>query len=232
MNKNITRFLPIAIIFLCVAVVYFTGAYKYLTWASVKMHHRALRDYLSAHPFQTPIAFIFVYILTTALSIPGGIILSLLGGFLFPQPFSTIYVVISATCGATIIFLSMKTAFGESLKKTAEPLLQKIEKDFSEHQANYLLFLRFAPLIPFWIVNIASAFLNVKLWTFVWTTFIGVIPGAIVLTLAGAGLQTFFESNQPLTFHAICNTQVKIAFGLLAVVAIAPVLVKKFCKKR
>lgn len=232
MNKNLKRFLPIIIILIGTALVYFTGVYKYLSWKSLKMHHDDLKNFLAMHPFGAPVTYICVYILATALSIPGGIFLSLIGGFLFPQPLSTLYVIFSATCGGTIIFLAAKTAFGESLKEKAGPLIKKMEKGFSENQVNYLLFLRFAPLFPFWIVNIAAAFFNVGLVTFIWTTLIGITPGAIVFTTAGGGLETFLESNEPFSIHAILNTQLKIALGLLAVVALSPVLIKKLRKKK
>ena len=95
-----------------------------------------------------------------------------------------------------------------------------------------MLFLRFVPLFPFWIVNIAPAFFGVRLRTFVWTTLVGIAPGSFVFTLAGAGLETIFDTNQPFSISAIFNTQMKIALSLLGVFALVPILIKKIKKSR
>ena len=167
---------------------------------------------------------------STALSVPGAVFLTLLGGYLFPQPFSTIYVVFSATCGATLIFLAARTALKEILKKKAGPFLQKMEKGFQENAVSYLLFLRFVPLFPFWLVNIAPAFFRVSLITFVWTTLVGIFPGSLVFTLAGGGLEKILENNETFSITTIFNTQIKIALVLLGIIALVPIIWKKFKK--
>ena len=212
------------------AIVYFSGAYQYLSFETLKEHHVALKTFVAAHPFSVPLAYMLVYIVATALSIPGALFLSLLGGYLFSQPFSTLYVVFSATCGATIIFFAARTAFGDSLRKKASPFLKKVESGFQQNAASYLLFLRLVPLFPFWFVNIAPAFFGVSLRTFVWTTFVGIIPGAFVFTFAGGGLEEIFESGNEFSIATVFNTQVKIALLLLGILALLPIVVKKLRK--
>jgi uncharacterized membrane protein YdjX (TVP38/TMEM64 family) len=95
---------------------------------------------------------------------------------------------------------------------------------------SYLLFLRLVPLFPFWLVNLAPAFLGIPLRTFVWTTFIGIIPGAFVFAQAGAGLGAILDSNQGLSINGIFNWQVKIALIALGIFALIPILVKKIRK--
>ncbi len=225
------RFLPLLIILIAMAVIYFTELYRYLSFDCLKLYHMTLRELVSAHPFTAPLLYILIYIALTALSIPGAVFLSLLGGYLFSQPLSTLYVIFAATCGATLIFLAARTAIGSSLREKAGPFLKKMEKGFQENAASYMLFLRFVPLFPFWIVNLAPAFFGVPLTTFIWTTLIGIAPGAFVFTLAGGGLEKIFESNHPFSVNAIFNTQMKIALVLLGVLALAPIIVKKIKKK-
>jgi uncharacterized membrane protein YdjX (TVP38/TMEM64 family) len=105
-----------------------------------------------------------------------------------------------------------------------------MEKGFNENAASYMLFLRFVPLFPFWVVNLAPAFFGVPLRTFLWTTFIGIIPGSFVFTLAGSGLEKVFEMGQDFSLGALFNTELKIALSLLGVLALVPILVKKFRK--
>jgi len=231
MNKNVLKYLPILIIFLGMASIYFSGVYQYLSLDYLRMYHKSLKTFVEMHPIVVPIAFCLVYIISTTLSVPGAVFLTLLGGYLFPQPFSTIYVVLSATFGATLIFLAARTALKEILKKKAGPFLQKMEKGFQENAVSYLLFLRFVPLFPFWLVNIASAFFGVSLITFVLTTLVGIFPGTLVFTIAGGGFERILENNETFSIATIFNAQIKIALVLLGTIALAPIIWKKFKKK-
>ena len=91
-------------------------------------------------------------------------------------------------------------------------------------------FLRLVPLFPFWLVNLAPAFLGVSLKTFVWTTFIGIIPGTFVFAQAGAGLGAILDSDQGFSIQGVFNWQVKIALIALGIFALIPIIVKKFKK--
>lgn len=220
-----------AIILVGMAAIYFSGLYRYLSFDCLKLYHATLKEMINAHPVAVPVVYILIYIALTALSVPGAVFLSLLGGYLFPEPLSMFYVLFSATCGATLILLAARTAFGDTLKEKAGPFLKKMEKGFSENAASYMLFLRFVPLFPFWIVNLAPAFFGVRLWTFVWTTLVGIAPSSFVFTFAGRGLEKIFESNQPFSLGAVFNTQLKIALVLLGVLALVPIVIKKMRKK-
>ncbi|MGA8164392.1 MAG: TVP38/TMEM64 family protein [Waddliaceae bacterium] len=226
------RFLPLMIIVVLMVLAYALGLQNYFTYDTLRQYRLSLLDLVSEHPFLSPILFMAVYMASTALSIPGGTILSIFGGFLFPQPLSTLYVVIAATLGAMTIFLAAGTAFGEMMAQKAGPRIDKMRAGFQENAANYLLFLRLVPLFPFWLVNVAPAFFGVRLWTFAWTTFLGIIPGAFVYTQAGVGLGAILDSGEPLSLDTIFNVQVKIALAALALFALLPVIVKTLKKRR
>lgn len=224
------KYIPIIIILIGMAAIYFSGLYRLLSFDTLKSWHVALKNFLETHPVATPVLYILTYIVLTALSVPGGIFLTLLGGYLFPQPLSTIYVLFAATCGATVIFLAARTALQSFLKKKAGPFLSKMEKGFNDNAASYMLFLRFVPLFPFWLVNLAPAFFGVPLRTFIWTTLVGIAPATFVFTLAGGGLEKIFETNQAFSISAVFNTQLIIALSLLGVLALVPIIIKKLRK--
>ncbi len=225
------RWIPLILIIFGIAAVYLSGAYHYLTFESLRAHNQELQAFSIDHPLLLALGFILTYIVMTALSIPGAVFLTLLGGYLFPLPLSTIYVVFSATCGACLLFLSIKTAIGNSLKNKAGPFLKKMEKGFQENAVSYLLFLRFVPLFPFWAVNIAAAVFRVPLKTFIWTTVVGIIPGSFVYTLSGRGLGEILETQGTPTFGEVFNLKIKLALVLLGVLSLVPILIKKFTKK-
>ncbi len=231
MSSTLKRFLPIICILIAIAAIYVSGAYHYLTFNTLRTYHATLKVFLLAHPISMPLLYTLTYIVLTALSIPGAVFVTLIGGYLFAQPWSTLYVIFGATCGAILIFLAARTAFGETLKQKGAPLLKKMAKGFNENAASYMLFLRLVPIFPFWIVNLAPAVFKVPLKTFVWTTLIGIAPGSFVFTLAGSGLEQILQTHQELSVSAILNTQLKIALCLLGALSLVPILVKKWRKK-
>jgi len=224
------RFLPLLIILLAMALIYVFGIQHYFSFEAVKKYHQTLKGFVAIHPLATAFLYILIYITATTLSIPGAIFFTLLGGYLFPQPLSTLYAVFSATCGAMLIFLAARTALKEVLKKKAAPFFKKMEKGFQKNAASYLLFLRFVPLFPFWLVNIVPAFFNVPLKTYVWTTLVGITPASIVFTLAGGGLEKVFENEAPFSISALFNTEIKIALALFVILVLIPPILKRFKK--
>ncbi len=229
MNRFL-RFAPLIVIGIGLLLFYILEVDGYLTIETIRMCSREIEAFILSHPIYSALIFCSIYITLTALSAPGAVFLTLIGGYFFPQPYSTLLVVFSATIGATLIFLAAQTAVGESLRVKASPYLQRFEKGIQNNSASYLLFLRFVPLFPFWLVNIAPAFFNVPLSTFIWTTFVGIIPGTLVFTLVGGGLGDVVNNKQPFSPEDILNPQIITGFFLLGVIALTPIFIKKFKK--
>ncbi len=229
--KKLLKWFPLVLLLILMALAYFFDLPNYLSFETLKAHRQKITQFVEAHWLITPFLFIAIYIVVTALSLPVGIFLSLLGGFLFKQPFSTLYVVIGATLGACLIFLIAKTSVGNFLREKAGKRLKKMEKEFQENGVSYLLFLRFVPLFPFWLVNIAPAFFGISLITFAWTTFVGITPGAFVFTQAGTGLGAILDVGKEFSLEAVFNWQIRIALLALGIFALIPVIVKKIKKK-
>lgn len=230
--EKIKRWLPILIIVVLMVAAYATGITKYFSFETLQTYRREWVGLVSEHWLLAPLAYIGLYILVAALSLPVGLFLSLAGGFFFPQPWSTLYIVIGATIGATIVFLAAKTAFGDLLRKKAGPLLQKMETGFQKDAVSYLLFLRLVPLFPFWLVNLAPALFGIRLRTFIWTTFVGIIPGSFVFAQAGTGLGAILDAGGGFSFHSVLNLQVKIALVALGIFALLPILIKRLRKNK
>lgn len=230
-DKPFKRFIPLGLILVCLVIVYFSGAYKIVSFEQLQTNHRKIKLFLNLHPVITPLLFILFYIFMTALSVPGALFLTVLGGYLFPQPLSTLYVVFAATCGATIIFFAVRTAWGSKMQKGAKPFFKKMEKGFQKNAAGYLLFLRLIPLFPFWIVNIAPAFFRVPLKTFIWTTVIGIAPGTLAFTLTGAGLEKLLQSGKAFSMDALLNPEMKIGLFLVSLFILLPMIIFELRKK-
>jgi uncharacterized membrane protein YdjX (TVP38/TMEM64 family) len=224
---------------------YAGGVHHYLTLASIAEHRAALATYTSNHLLLSLLAFVAVYTVAVAVSFPGASILTILAGLLFGWLVGGIAAIVAATVGATIVFQIAKSSFGDVLAKKAGPFLSRISAGFADDAFNYLLFLRLVPAFPFWLVNIAPALANVKLRTFIITTFVGIIPGTFAFAFVGAGLDSIITAQQAahvqciaqksaaecpfeLSVSSLITPQLLLAFAALGVVALIPVALKKW----
>jgi len=226
------KWIPIILIVVLMIVTYIFRMPDFFSFEMLKMHRETLNEYVSEHFALTSLLFILMYLVSTALSLPIGFYLSLLGGFLFPQPLSTLYVILGATAGASTLFWAARTAFSDILRKKASPFLSKMKEGFNENAACYMLFLRLIPAFPFWLVNLAPAFLGVPFFTYLWTTAVGILPAVVVFTQFGAGLDKVFQGDQEFSIDNILNRDIKIALVALAILVLIPVVFKKLRKKK
>ncbi len=223
-NLQLKPFLPFIFILFLMAIAYAFAHFHPLTWENLRQLYSSLKNFDEHHPIITALLFIGVYIFYALLSLPGIFILSLIAGFLFIQPFSTLYVTTAATIGSSLLFLASRTAFGELFYRRSAPLLNRFEKGFRENAASYLLFLRLIPLFPFWIVNLAGAFFGVSFWVFAWTTFVGMIPSVFIYTQAGRGFSFLLEQPNPINPIHLFNLHLIIALIGLALLSLLPAL--------
>jgi len=223
----VKRLLPIAILGVVAAIIYSFDLHTYLNYESLREHRETLTTFVAQRFALAAVAFVLVYSVSTALSLPGGAILSITGGFLFGGVAGGLLVVVGATIGATLVFLAAKTVLGDSLRTRAGPWLKKMEQGFKENAFNYLLVLRLIPIFPFFVVNLVPAFLGVPLSVYVLGTFIGIIPATFVFTFAGAGIGAVLDSGEGFSVGAILTPQIIVALIGLAVLAVLPVVYKK-----
>lgn len=226
------RFLPIAAIGAGIAAAFALGAGDYLTFDALRENHHMLMAFVEERGALAITAFVGIYILVTALSLPGGAVLSIAGGFLFGTLLGTAYIVIGATIGAVGIFLAARTALGDALRAKAGPWLAKMEAGFQENALSYLLVLRLIPLFPFFVVNLVPAFLGVRLKIFTIGTAIGIVPGAFVFASVGAGFGSVFDSMQEFSPISVLTPEVVLALVGLSVLSLLPLAYKKIRARR
>lgn len=246
-KPGLLRWLPLLIIVALMALAFAMGWHKYLSFKTIGLNYEALKSYIADHTLLALLAYMFLYIVVVALSLPGGLIMTLAGGLLFGWQLGAPATVVAATIGATVLFLIAKTSFGDALAAKAGPSLASLREGFKENALNYLLFLRLVPAFPFVVVNLAPALLGVPLRTYVLGTFLGIIPGTTAFTVAGAGLGSVVEAQNksyqaclatspanPATAcpysidtSALVTKELLAAFALLGVVALIPVVLKR-----
>jgi uncharacterized membrane protein YdjX (TVP38/TMEM64 family) len=240
---SIRRMWPLLLIVAIAAIVIASGTHRHLSFETLARHHGKIRDFIDAHLAAAVLAYAGLYISVVSLSIPGGLFLTLAGGMLFGGLLAGAVTVVSATIGATMIFLIARSALGEHLARRAGPMVDRVARGFVADAFNYLLFLRLVPVFPFWLVNIVPALAGVRLGTFVAATFFGIIPGTFAYAFVGSGLESVIAA-QTADYHAclaavrtdcrfdfhvksVITPELIAALALLGIVALIPVVVKR-----
>ena len=227
----LNRILPLALVALAIALIFALDLDRFLSFEALREHRHALLGLVADEPLITGLAFIAIYAVSTALSLPGGTVLSIAGGFLFGIWAGTAMVVIGATIGATAIFLIARSALGDALQKRAGPWLERMAEGFRENALSYLLVLRLVPLFPFFVVNLVPAFLGVPLLTYVIGTFVGIIPGAFVFVTVGAGLGSVFDRGESFSAEGILTPEILAALIGLSILSLLPVAYKRMRRR-
>ncbi len=223
----VKRLLPVVAVAAAAAAVFGLGLDEYLTFVALRENRHLLMGVVESQAMLAVALYLLIYAASTTVSLPGGAILTVAGGFLFGPWLGTAYVVIGATVGATAVFLIARTAIGDILRARAGPTLRKMERGFQENALSYLLVLRLIPLFPFWLVNLVPAFLGVPLRTYVIGTFLGIIPGALVFAFAGAGLGSVLDASEGFSPASVLTPEVIAALAGLSVLSLAPVVYNK-----
>ncbi len=224
-SANLIKLLILALFVGGIVLFFALGGQKYLNLETLKANRDALIHYTEQHYLSAFLIGFLIYTISTALSLPGGLILSLAMGLVFGKWAGTLLIVLAATLGATLVFLAARYLFADMARKKIGGLARKINEGFTEDAFNYLLFLRLVPLFPFWLVNLAPAFTNVSLKIYVTATAIGILPGTFVFANLGQNLGRVSSTKDLLTPGTIG------AFVLLGVFSLIPVLYKKFKAK-
>ena len=204
-----------------VAAFFALGGHRYLNFETLKAHRQALLGFTRRHYIPMVFGVALAYMVATALSFPGGVAMSLVVGFLFGRWVGTGIVVVAASLGATLAFLSARYLFADAVRKRMGPRLQRLARGFHEDAFNYLLFVRLVPLFPFWLMNLVPAFTPVTTRTFYVATAIGILPGSFVFCNLGQRLSTISSTDD------LWDAQTLFALSLLGVLSLVPIAWKK-----
>lgn len=225
------RWLAFILISISLIMVWYYDLGQYLNFTSLKQHRQALLALTHEHYNSTVAIFMLIYILTVTLSIPGSIFLSMTSGFLFGIVGGSIVAILSATLGATFLFLSIRIALEPWMAKKNNPWIVKMRKNLQEGAVSYLFMMRLIPLFPFWMVNIACALMGIRISIFIFTTLFGIIPNIVVHVFLGRALGHIFDQNKVPDIHIIFEPAIFFPLMALTLLAGLPIIYKIVRKK-
>ncbi len=161
---------------------------QHLTLASIKESQFRLTEMYHTQPITTIAAYMCIYIITTALSLPGAVILTLAGGALFGFTTGLIIISFASSIGATLACFAARFILRDWVQNRFSNKLVTINSGIEKEGAFYLFSLRLIPVFPFFIVNLVMGLTSVPLFRFYWVSQVGMLAGTAVFVYAGKEL--------------------------------------------
>lgn len=201
-----------------------TGLHSCLTIENIKIHAVSLHQQVALHYWRSVMIYIAAFIVVVMSCLPGTALMNIVGGFLFGIVSGVIYIVFAATISATLFFYMVRYVIGSSVQERYKDRLTHFNRKIKESGWVYLLIIRCIPVIPFFMVNLFAGLTKIPVNTYIWTTFIGVIPSAIIFAYAGQHLTTVTQWKDVFSFPII------MALLLLIVSALVPIIINRYRK--
>ncbi|WP_230532666.1 TVP38/TMEM64 family protein [Microvirga roseola] len=236
------RYLPLVLVLGAIAAVFLTGIHRSLTFETFVQYQTRLQELVAANFLRMLGIYILTYVIAVTLSLPVSAFLTAIGGYLFGWVIGGAVASMSATIGATCIFLIARTSLGQPLLRRAGERIQSLATGFRRQSFSYLLFLRLMPVMPFWLTNLAAAFFGMRLRTFVLATQIGMLPASFAFAVAGSGLDDLIASHERIRAQCLASGRTGCVFdfnagslmtpeliaalGVLGILALAPIVVR------
>lgn len=191
---------------------------QYLTLENLKNSQEHFARLYATHRLAVIASYMAIYILATALSLPGAVIMTLAGGALFGLLLGTILVSFASTIGATLACFASRFLLRDWVQTRFGDRLEQINAGIAREGAFYLFSLRLVPIFPFFLINLLLGLTRMPLITYYWVSQVGMLPGTLVFVNAGkelAGIQAAGDVMSP------------GLLGSFALLAIFPLAAKK-----
>jgi len=196
----------------------------------ITQYHTEVLDFIENKFVLSLILFTSIYVISIAISLPIGSLLTFISGYIFGAYYGFFSVIIGATVGALILFVIIKAGILRTIGSIHQKseLINKIKFGIDKNIWSYLFFIRFFPIFPFWFVNIAPAILGVRLLPYTVTTFFGIMPGSLSIILIGTGVEDIVNKKGDFIWNF--SDQKFLLFGLLllSLISTLPIFFKKF----
>ena len=212
-----SRWAVLASVVLALCAFFYFDLNQLLTLANVKREQSELEQLLLAHPVEFVGVFFGIYVVATALSLPGAAtLLTLAAGALFGLGWGTVFVSFASSIGATLAMVIARWLFQEQVQSRFKTQLELINRGMARDGVFYLLTLRLVPVFPFFAVNLAMAVTRMKVWQFYLVSQVGMLAGTMVFVNAGTELGRIASPGDVVSNGLITSFVLLGLFPLLA----------------
>ncbi len=218
MKQYAGKIILLAVIGLLIGAFFIFDLKAYLSFEYIQSQQASFKEFYVDNRFLALGVYFVIYVVVTALSLPGAAILTLLGGALFGFWVALLVVSFASTIGATGAFLVSRFLLGTSLQEKYGDKLKTMNEGVEKDGAFYLFSLRLVPIFPFFVINLLMGLTTLPARTFFWVSQVGMLPGTAVFVNAGTQLGKLESAS------GILSPGLILSFVLLGVF---PILAKK-----
>jgi pyruvate/2-oxoglutarate dehydrogenase complex dihydrolipoamide dehydrogenase (E3) component/uncharacterized membrane protein YdjX (TVP38/TMEM64 family) len=226
MKNNMVKISILLLIGAVVALFFTFDLGRYLTLGHIKSQQQAFAQFYAQHRMLTLGLYTGIYILVTALSLPGAVIMTLAGGAFFGLWVGVVVISFASTIGATLAFLVSRFLLRDSVQGKFGDKLRAINAGMKRDGAFYLFTLRLVPIFPFFIINLVMGLTPIRTLTYYVVSQIGMLPGTFVYVNAGTQLGKIDSAA------GILSPGLLLSFALLGVFPIVAKKLVTFFKSR
>jgi pyruvate/2-oxoglutarate dehydrogenase complex dihydrolipoamide dehydrogenase (E3) component/uncharacterized membrane protein YdjX (TVP38/TMEM64 family) len=213
---------------LAIVLVIFFGLdlSRFMSLDYLKRSQTSFENLYAEQPLKIIATYFVVYVIATALSFPGAVMLTLAGGAIFGLGWGTLIVSFASSVGATLAFLAARYVLRDSLEARFGKRLAEFNRGIEIEGAFYLFTLRLVPLVPFFVINLLMGLTKMKTRTYYWVSQLGMLAGTAVYVNAGTQLA------QLDTLQGILSPALLGSFVLLGLFPLAARRITQVLKKR
>lgn len=218
MKKLIPRLVLIAFIILGFFLFKKYELGQYLSLQYIQSNLEEFKELYRNNPSKFVVTYFLIYITSTALSLPGATILTLVGGALFGFSKGLLIVSFASTLGATCAFLAARFLLRDYVQDKFGDKLRSINQGVEREGGFYLFTLRLVPIFPFFMINLVMGLTPIKTLSFFFISQVGMLLGTAVYVNAGLQLSKISSLND------IISPQILLSFTALGLL---PLIGKK-----
>ncbi len=187
-RKTVQRITIVAAIAIIIAIFILLDLDRYFSLSYIKESQASFQEVYNNNRILVIGIYMVIYVLVTALSLPGAAVMTLAGGALFGFVTGTIVVSFASTIGATLACFVARFLLRDWVQNKFGQRLSPINRGIENEGAFYLFSLRLIPAFPFFLINLAMGLTKMRLLTFYWVSQLGMLPGTMVYVNAGKEL--------------------------------------------
>lgn len=200
--------------------------HKLLTLANLQSHQASLAQWIEVNLLLAVAGYTAIYVLVTALSLPGAVIMTLAGGAFFGNIYGLLAVSLASTVGASLAFLVARFLMRDTLRSRYRETVAKMDRGVEKDGAFYLATLRLVPVFPFFLINLAMGLTSMKLRTYALVSWVAMLPGTFIYVNAGTQLGQIQSTSD------IVSADLLISFALLGIFPLIAKFVVGFIRRR
>lgn len=230
-SLTLRRMLPFTILLLGLVTFFALGLNRQLSLQTLSRNEAELTAWVAANGVVAALTFICVHTTVVAFSLPASAAMAAASGFLFGVLEGALLSMVGTMVGSIILYFAARSALHDLFRARAGAAVARLEEGFRRDGFSYLVFLRLVPVFPSWLVTIVTALLGMRPEIFIPGTLLGIIPGCFVFAGIGADFGTLFRNGQTPDLGAIFQARTLLPLLGLGVLALLPVLYRRWRRR-